>query len=131
MKNKTKKWKKIWIIIGIPLLVLGCSSEIEKGVYQTITPSEVEKMKNEQDITIIDVRTIAEYASGHIKNAINIPLDRITDIEDNIKDKTRKIIVYCRSGARSKEAADKLLKIGYTNVYDMKGLDAWEYELEK
>lgn len=126
-----KRINKIWIIIGISLLVLGCSSKTEKSVYQTIMPDEVEEIKNEQDITIIDVRTITEYASEHIKNAINIPLDRISTIEDNIPDKSRKIIVYCKSGVRSKQAAGELLKMGYTNVYDMKGLDAWEYELEK
>lgn len=129
MKNKHKR--KIWVIIGISLLILGCNSKIEKGVYQTIETKEVEKIKEEQNISIIDVRTSVEYKSGHIKNAINIPLDEISNIENRIPDKTRKIIVYCKSGGRSKEAANQLLKMGYENIYDMKGLDAWEYELEE
>ena len=61
----------------------------------------------------------------------NMPLDKISTIEDTIQDKNKKIIVYCKTGVRSKEASEKLLKMGYMNVYDMKGLNSWEYELKK
>lgn len=121
--------KKI-VILCIFFLVVGCTN-VQEGTYQTITPSEVYAIKSDLNIVIVDVRTIAEYASGHIENAMNIPLDKIGTIEDTISDKNKKIIVYCRSGKRSKEAVEQLLKLGYTNVYDMKGLDAWEYELKK
>lgn len=121
--------KKFGILLMTCLLV-GCSSQQEK-TYHTITTNEVNNLKNDLNVAIIDVRTISEYASGHIENAMNIPLDKIGTIEDTISDKNKKIIVYCRSGNRSKEAVEQLLKLGYTNVYDMKGLDAWEYELKK
>lgn len=117
-------------LLGLCLWIVGCSTT-KQAEYQTITPNEVYSMKENLDVAIIDVRTISEYASGHIENAMNIPLDKIGTIEDTITDKNKKIIVYCRSGNRSREAAEKLLKLGYTNVYDMKGLDAWEYELKK
>lgn len=77
---------------------------------------------------ILDVRSKEEYESGHIKNSLNIPLSEIANITFP---KDSKIIVYCRSGTRSSKATSTLIELGYQKVYDMGGLDNWEYELEK
>lgn len=112
--------KKIFAIIII-LLLVGCSS---KTTYKTIsteeTFNEITKTK------IVDVRSEAEYNSGHIESSVNIPLDKLETI--NYK-KDEKIIVYCASGNRSKQAAQKLIDMGYTNVYDMGGISNWEYDI--
>lgn len=129
-KREGDRMKKVGILIIICFLLAGCGN-VEQGKYQTITPDEVRTLTTDLNVAIVDVRTIQEYASGHIENAMNIPLDKISTIEDTIQDKNKKIIVYCKTGVRSKEASEKLLKMGYTNVYDMKGLDSWEYELKK
>ncbi len=78
---------------------------------------------------IVDVRTPEEYAQEHIEGAINIPNEEITDKEpEQLPDKDARILVYCRSGVRSKQAADKLVVMGYGNVYDMGGINDWPYE---
>lgn len=81
---------------------------------------------NYSDVYIIDVREENEYMNGHIREAINIPLDKIDYIE---LDKNSKIIVYCQSGRRSASALEILKNIGYTNVYDMGGINSWPYDL--
>ena len=112
--------KKLLITISI-LLLVGCSS---KTSYKTIstkeTFNEITKTK------IVDVRSESEYNSGHIESSVNIPLDQIETIK---YEKDEKIIVYCASGNRSKQAAQKLIDMGYTNVYDMGGISNWEYDL--
>jgi len=122
------------IIIVIILLVIGFllpNSEASTRVYQTISTEDVYDKINNKTYKIIDVRSIAEYSQGHIENSINISLSNINKIEEYLKDKDTKIIVYCNSGSRSKEAAEQLLSLGYNNVYDMGGINNWEYELVK
>lgn len=113
----------------------GCSpskDENDPGKNHMISSLEVYKQLNEEnknEIYIIDVRTIPEYLSGHIPNAINVPLDSITDIKNYVSSFDSKIIVYCQSGYRSNQAYQSLIELGYTEVYDMGGLDRWEYEI--
>ena len=95
-----------------------------------ITTSEVKSIidnydKN-KDVVIIDVRTESEYKSGHLKEAVNVPVSEISSIE---YDKDTKIIVYCRSGSRSANAAKMLSEMGYSKVLDMGGIINWEYEV--
>jgi rhodanese-related sulfurtransferase len=86
-----------------------------------------EKTFNEITKTIIlDVRSENEYKNGHIESSINLPLDKIENIKYN---KDTKIIVYCQSGNRSKQAALKLIGMGYTNIYDMGGINDWPYDI--
>lgn len=99
-----------------------------------ITPEEVKKLMN-SDITnvmLIDVRTPEEYISGHIKGSINIPL-QILDVEVETRnlDKNTKIVVYCKSGVRSKKAVEILKEMNYNDVSSMGGINIWPYELEK
>ena len=111
--------KKILILLS--LLVVGCTT----NTYTTISQSEAKKMmKEEKDYIILDVRTKEEYEEKHIEDAINIPLDEI-ETSTLLKDKDQIIFVYCRSGNSSKEASSKLANLGYTNVYDIGGINTW------
>ena len=115
--------KKLLLVLVI--FLFGCSS----SNYQTVDVDTVYKASLEDtSIIILDVRESDEYYQGHIKNAINIPVENIETI-DLDKDKT--IYVYCASGKRSKTATNKLIDMGYTNVYDMGGIDNYPYELEQ
>jgi rhodanese-related sulfurtransferase len=90
----------------------------------------VEIMAEERGYIILDVRRPDEYASGHIPNAINVPNETIgTDEIPELPDKKQLILVYCRSGRRSKEASEKLVKLGYTNVAEFGGILDWTGEI--
>lgn len=130
--------KKVVLFILLCIFITGCgnnnsSDMMENNVnnIEKIEVNEVKKIsedyKETSDIRIVDVRTSDEYAEGHIKNAINIPLAEIENIDIS---KEIEIIVYCKSGSRSYNAALKLKDLGY-NVKDMGGLNNWDYELEK
>ena len=116
--------KKIISLILCVLLVTGCGG----SNYKTITENEVnELIKN--DAVIIDVRENEEYNSGHIVDAINIPVENISSVD---YDKDTVIIVYCASGVRSANAAKSLIDAGYTNVYNLDGgLINWGASLEE
>lgn len=130
--------KRIILLILLCIFITGCgnnnSSDYMKNNVdniENIEVSEVKKISDEYDeadnVKIVDVRTKEEFVEGHIKNAINIPLDEIESIDIS---KDTLIIVYCRSGSRSYNAALILKELGYT-VKDMGGLNNWNYKLEK
>lgn len=100
-----------------------------KAVYHKITPQVgKEMMEKDRTIILIDVRTQEEYDQGRIAGSILIPdYDIGAKAAAKLPDKNAKIIVYCRSGNRSKTAANKLVSMGYTNVYDMGGISSWPY----
>ena len=80
-------------------------------------------------VTVADVRRAEEYAAAHIPGAINVPNEEIVDAPPAaLPQLDATVIVYCRSGARSKDAADKLLALGYTNILDMGGILDWPYD---
>ncbi|RHF38395.1 rhodanese-like domain-containing protein [Collinsella intestinalis] len=90
-----------------------------------------ELMDTEDDYVILDARTQAEYDEGHIPDAILIPHDTVaTAAEDALPDKDQLILVYCRSGNRSKQASQTLVDLGYTNVVEFGGINSWPYEVE-
>ena len=101
--------------------------------YRTITMEEaVLMMQEEQNYIILDVRRPDEYALGHIPGAINVANETIGTAEiSELPNKAQLILVYCRSGRRSKEAAEKLVKLGYTNVVEFGGILDWKGEIEK
>ncbi len=110
------------------VLITGCGVK-EDGMISVDEVNEiVENYENYDNVYIVDVREVEEYESGHIKNSINIPLGSLTTID---LDKSAKIIVYCRSGNRSKTAKEMLENFGYTNVYDMGGINNWPYTIEQ
>lgn len=91
-----------------------------------------ELMDTEDDYVILDARTQAEYDQGHIPGAILIPRDTVaTAAEDTLPNKDRLILVYCRSGNRSKQASQALVDLGYTNVIEFGGINNWPYEVEE
>jgi rhodanese-related sulfurtransferase len=111
------------------LALAACGSS--HPVYQQITQVEaMQMMEDEPDCVIVDVRRPDEFNEGHIPGAINIPNEEITDsMPPALPDKNQMILIYCRSGNRSKEAAQKLADMGYTNVYEFGGINTWEGEI--
>ena len=101
--------------------------------YIQVTAEEAKSiMDSEKDYIILDVRTQEEYSQGHIPNAILIPHYSISDESKEIlKDKEQLILVYCRSGNRSKVAAEALTELGYTNVVEFGGINDWKYDIVK
>lgn len=92
----------------------------------------VKIMDENKDYVIVDVRTPDEYKEGHIPNAINIPNETINEtVYNKLKDKNQLILIYCRSGSRSRQAAYKMQKLGYTNLVDFGGIINWKGKIEK
>lgn len=113
------------------LLFSGCvASHNSAGSYRQISMEQaVRMMERETDYVILDVRTPEEFAAGHIPNAINIPNETIGASEISaLPDKDQLILVYCRSGRRSKEAAQKLVSLGYTSIVEFGGILDWTGE---
>ena len=111
---------------------VGCSDG-GSATYEQISGAEAKAlMDSESGYIIIDARTQEEYDQGHIPGAILIPEYEIADrAEKELPDKNQLILVYCRSGRRSKIAAEELVKLGYTNVKEFGGIIDWEYEIVK
>ena len=125
-----KKFLPIFIAV---LLLAGCAAPAEQEVsYRQITMDEaVAMMEEEKDYIILDVRTAAEFNEEHIPDAINIPNETIgTDAIPELPDKDQLILVYCRSGNRSKQASEKLVKSGYTNIVEFGGIIDWPGETQ-
>lgn len=118
----------IFIIIAI-ILIIVLSLNTKENAYHQINAEEAKELIKEKTI-IIDVRTKEEYESGHIEDAINIPYDNINNETIN-NSKDTKIIVYCKSGNRSKTAANTLIKLGYKNIYDLGSINNWDENLIK
>ncbi len=106
--------------------------EEKQVIYENITADEAKQiMDAETGYVILDVRTEEEYAEGHIPGAILIPDYEIAQKAESIlPDKDQKILVYCRSGRRSKNAAEALLALGYTNIWEFGGIIDWNYGIE-
>lgn len=97
--------------------------------YEQISPQEAKaRMDKETDVIILDVRTQEEYDSGHIKNAVCLPNEEILSEPEILPDKSQQIMVYCRSGNRSKQAAQRLADMGYENVLEFGGILDWPYQ---
>lgn len=122
----SKRIKLGLFIFAICFLLVGCGNKVLK--VHTIDAEEAKRMMT-KEVVILDVRTKTEYIEGHIKDAINIPLDSIREENKKLPNKDAIILVYCRSGNRSKTAAEKLVSYGYTNVYDFGGILDWPYEI--
>ena len=120
----------IMILISLSLFGVACQ-ESDNNNYEQITAVEAKTiMDTEQNYIIIDARTQEEFAEGHIENAILIPEYEIKDrAEKELPDKETLILVYCRSGRRSKIASQELVRLGYTNVKEFGGIIDWPYEV--
>ena len=132
MKNKGKFRIKSIITVLLSLLSLtGCTAPVTpKNTYRQISMSEaIAIMEKEKDYIILDVRRPDEFAEKHIPSAINIP-NEIIGIEEikELPNKKQLILVYCRSGNRSKQASEKLVQLGYTNIVEFGGIIDWPGE---
>ena len=119
------------------LFLTGCGgmgTDRDSGAtYQQITQEVAKEMMDAQEVVILDVREQHEYDSGHIPEAVLIPVGTITKdtASSVIDDLDTVVLVYCRSGNRSKTASQALADIGYTNVYEFGGINDWPYEIEE
>lgn len=106
------------------------ASRTVNAVYHTLSSDEAKTLLDSSSPpTLVDVRTSAEYAERHIPNAILIPNETIKDVPPKeLPDPDAQILVYCRTGVRSRQAANKLVAMGYTRVYDIGGISSWPYE---
>lgn len=105
------------------------SSETMNTYTQISMEQAITMMEEEKDYIILDVRTPEEFYEKHIPNAINVPNENIgTEEISELPDKEQLILVYCRSGNRSKQASEKLVALGYTNVYEFGGINSWPGE---
>ena len=127
--------KKLAFLLLAVMILTACGQDIEndrEAVYVNITAAEAKKiMDTEEGYIILDARTQEEYDQGHIPGAIVISHEEIADkAEEVLTDKGQLILVYCRSGRRSKIAAETLVELGYTNIKEFGGIIDWPYEVE-
>ena len=144
---KIKKITMLTIVGLISVLGISCgrtmnskqvsvdSKEVKnekKAEYKKITSDEAKNIMLTEKPIVVDVRSLEEYNEGHIPNAISIPLETIeNEAETKLKNKDDLILVYCRSGRRSREAALRFIEKGYTNVIDFGGIQDWNGEVVK
>ena len=134
MRENTMK-KLLFLLLAVMLLT-ACAHTKEndqEAAYMNITAEEAKAIMDiEEDYIILDVRTQEEYDQGHIPGAIVISHEEIAGkAEEVLTDKDQLILVYCRSGRRSKIAAEALVELGYTNIKEFGGIIDWPYEVEK
>ena len=113
-------------------LLAGCGGNTSDGSYEQITQEEAKEMMDTLEVIILDVREQDEYDSGHIPGAVLLPvgtIDKDTAAEV-IPETDSTVLVYCRSGNRSKTASSTLAELGYTNIYEFGGINTWPYETE-
>ena len=124
--------KKLVFLLLAVMLLTACGQDTEKAAYVNITAEDAKRiMDSGEDYIILDVRTQEEYDAGHIPGAIVVPHEEITEkAEEVLMDKDQLILVYCRSGRRSKIAAEALTELGYTNIKEFGGILDWPYETE-
>ncbi len=140
-----KKQIHVVVLLSMAMLLTACTSPDQKtttsetaavtetAVYQKIDAEKAKEMIDAGGVVILDVRTQEEYDAGHIPDTLLLPVDAITETTaaELLPDKAATILVYCRSGNRSKTASNMLLDLGYTMVYDFGGINDWPYDVVK
>ena len=123
-------FKRLLLCCCCLLLLYGCAAPKKAAEYKKITAAEAKELLDKQEGAILlDVRTKEEFDQGHIPNALLLPNTEIKkQAGEKLPDKNALILVYCRSGNRSKSASEELLAMGYTQVYDFGGINDWPYE---
>lgn len=120
------------VLLVLALVLTGVTNFAPKttGYRQVTTEEAVNIMQTEENYVILDVRTAQEFASGHIPGAVLLPNETIgTEDIPLLPDKDQLILVYCRSGNRSKQAAEKLAQLGFTNIVEFGGISSWTGEI--
>lgn len=121
------------LLFALCLLVLaGCGQQTD-AAYRQISQEEAKEMMDAGDAVVLDVREQSEYDEGHIPGAVLLPVGSIDEdtADAVIPEKSATVLVYCRSGNRSKTAAAALAELGYTDVYEFGGINTWPYEIEQ
>ena len=120
------------ILLVIVLLMAGCGKTTVENQYQQISQEEAKNMMDTQEVIVLDVREQSEFDAGHIPEAVLLPVGTITEATAAavIPEKDSVVMVYCRSGNRSKTASQALVDLGYTNVFEFGGINTWSYEVE-
>ena len=123
------------LLFALTLLLTGCgdtAASAEKNTYKQITQEAAKEMMDTVEAIVLDVREQDEYDEKHISEAILLPVGMIDEdtAEGVIPEKDTPVLVYCRSGNRSKTASQKLVDLGYTQVYEFGGIKDWPYETE-
>ena len=126
--------KLTWLLLAV-VLFTACGQpkdNTQEAIYMNISAQQAKEiMEQEEGYVILDTRTQEEYDTGHIPGAILIPYDEVKEkAEAQLTDKDQLILVYCRSGRRSKLAAEDLVALGYTNIKEFGGIIDWPYEVE-
>lgn len=123
----------ISVLFVLTMLFAGCSTGGNGGSYQQISQEEAKEMMDTQEVVVLDVREQDEYDSGHIPGAVLLPVGTINEETASavIPEKDDTVLVYCRSGNRSKTASEALAVLGYTNIYEFGGINTWPYEIEQ
>ncbi len=123
--------KRLIIYLGVvlTLAIFGCKNDSQDGV-KLVTPDEMQTILGLEDVQLVDVRTPEEYEEGYIENAQNIDYQSPTFDEDIKKlDKSKPVILYCKSGKRSAKCAKKLIEAGFEQIYDLEGgITEWQYK---
>ena len=121
------------LILAMLLLLTGCGGKNVEKTYQQITQEKAKEMMEAQDVIVLDVREQDEFDSGHIPGAVLLPVGTITKATaaSVIPETDSVVLVYCRSGNRSKTASRALVKLGYTNIYEFGGINDWPYDIEQ
>ncbi len=121
------------LILAMLLVLTGCGGTTVESTYQQITQEEAKEMMDTQEVIVLDVRERDEFDAGHITGAVLLPVGTITKDTATavIPELDSVVLVYCRSGNRSKTASKALVDFGYTNVYEFGGINTWPYDIEK
>jgi rhodanese-related sulfurtransferase len=123
----------IVVIIAAVLLFTGCKEAKHSASYKQISQQEAKQMMDSGNVIVLDVREKDEYDAGHIAGAVLLPVGTIGEnsAAEVIPQKDSTVLVYCRSGNRSKTASQKLADLGYTQIFEFGGINTWPYEVEK
>ena len=125
--------RSVLLIVMMLLALSGCGEKDVENTYRQISQEEAKKMMDTQEVIVLDVREQDEYDAGHIPGAALLPVGAISEetAASVIPELSSIVLVYCRSGNRSKTASAALAELGYTNICEFGGINTWPYEVEK
>lgn len=126
--------KLLSLLTAVVFALTGCTAQkTAESTYRQISQEEAKQMMNAGGVIVLDVREQDEYDAGHIAGAVLLPVGTVdeTSAQNAIPSKDSTVLVYCRSGNRSKTASQKLADLGYTQVFEFGGINTWPYGVEK